>query len=112
MVKNCSIKNVYVFCMDGIKELLEAINSTFTNYVIQLLIIHQIRSSIKCVSFKDLKRAYPSVIKGKVVKGFINFKDKWQNSYPSCVKSWEKNCAILTTSFCIFYGNIKDNIYD
>lgn len=33
------------------------------------------------------------------MNAFIEFKDKWQSAYLSCVRSWEENWDILTTFF-------------
>ena len=116
-LKNRGIKDVYVFCVDGLKGFREAINAAFPRSAIQRCIIHQIRSSTKYVSYKDmkmlmadLKRIYQSVTEDEAMNAFIDFKDKWQNSYPSCVKSWEENWDILTTFFA-YPAEIRKIIY-
>ena len=116
-LKNRGIKDVYVFCVDGLKGFREAINAAFPKSAIQRCIIHQIRSSTKYVSYKDmkalmadLKRIYQSVTEDEAMNAFIDFKDKWQNSYPSCVKSWEENWDILTTFFA-YPAEIRKIIY-
>ena len=54
-LRNRGIKDVYVFCVDGLTGFREAINAAFPHSQIQRCIIHQIRSSTKYVSYKDIK---------------------------------------------------------
>ena len=54
-LKNRSVKYVYVFCVDGLSGFREAINAAFPMSQIQRCIIHQIRSSTRYVSHKDIK---------------------------------------------------------
>lgn len=53
-LKNCGVKDVYVFCADGLAGFREAINTAFPRSQIQRCIIHQIRSSTRYVSYKDI----------------------------------------------------------
>ena len=46
-LRNRGIKDVYVFCVDGLNGFKEAINAAFPHSQIQRCIIHQIRSSTK-----------------------------------------------------------------
>ena len=45
----------------------------------------------------DLKKIYQAVTEDEAMNAFIEFKNKWQSKYPSCVRSWEGNWDILTT---------------
>ena len=54
-LKNRGVKDVYVFCVDGLAGFREAINAAFPKSQIQRCIIHQIRSSTRYVSYKDIK---------------------------------------------------------
>ena len=116
-LKNRGIKDVYVFCVDGLKGFREAINAAFPKSAIQRCIIHQIRSSTKYVNYKDmkplmadLKKIYQAVTEDEAMNAFIEFKDKWQSKYPSCVRSWEENWDILTT-FSAYPAEIRKIIY-
>ena len=116
-LKNRGIKDVYVFCVDGLKGFREAINAAFPKSAIQRCIIHQIRSSTKYVNYKDikplmadLKKIYQAVTEDEAMSAFIEFKEKWQSTYPSCVRSWEENWDILTTFFA-YPAEIRKIIY-
>ena len=50
-LKNCGVKDIYVFCVDGLIGFREAINAAFPKFQIQRCIIHQIRSSTRYVSY-------------------------------------------------------------
>jgi transposase-like protein len=105
-LKNRGVKDVYVFCVDGLKGFREAINAAFPKSQIQRCIIHQIRSSTRYVSYKDikalmadLKKVYQAVTEDEALNALMQFKENWQKQYPSCVRSWEKNWDILSTFF-------------
>ncbi len=84
---------------------------------IQRCIIHQIRSSTRYVSYKDikelmvdLKQVYPSVTEEEALNHLMEFKEKWVKTYPSCVKSWEENWDILS-AFYAYPPEIRRIIY-
>ena len=54
-LKNRGVKDVYVFCIDGLTGFRETINAAFPMSQIQRCIIHQIRSSTRYVSYKNIK---------------------------------------------------------
>lgn len=54
-LKSRGVQDVYLFCVDGLSGFREAIGAVYPKAGIQRCIIHQIRSSSKFVSYKDLK---------------------------------------------------------
>ena len=54
-LKNRGVKNVDLFCVEGLSGFREAINAVYPFAGIQRCIIHQIRSSCKYVSYKHIK---------------------------------------------------------
>ncbi len=107
-LKNRSVKDVYVFCVDGLTGFREAINAAFSKSQIQRCIICQIclRSSTRYVCYKyikalmaGLKKVYQAVNEDEALNALLEFKEKWQQNYPSCVKSREENWDILSTFF-------------
>lgn len=105
-LKNRGIKDVYVFCVDGLTGFRDAIAVTFPKSQIQRCIIHQIRSSTRYVSYKDikplmadLKKVYQAINEDEARNALVQFKDNWAKTYPSCVRSWEENWDILSTFF-------------
>lgn len=116
-LKNRGIRDVYVFCVDGLTGFREAINAAFPKSQIQRCIIHQIRSSTKYVSYKDikavmadLKKIYQAVNEDEAMNALIEFKGKWAKMYPSCVRSWEENWDILSTFFA-YPAEVRRIIY-
>jgi transposase-like protein len=105
-LKNRGVRDVYLFCVDGLTGFREAIEAAYPKSQIQRCIIHQIRSSTRYVSYKDikelmrdLKAVYQAVTEDEALNGLVQFKEKWGKAYPSCVKSWEDNWDILSTFF-------------
>ena len=105
-LKNRGIEDVYVFCVDGLTGFRDAIAVTFPKSQIQRCIIHQIRSSTRYVSYKDikplmadLKKVYQAINEDEARDALVQFKDNWAKTYPSCVRSWEENWDILSTFF-------------
>ena len=116
-LKNRGVKDVYVFCVDGLTGFRKAINAAFPKSQIQRCIIHQIRSSTRYVSYKDikavmadLKKVYQAVNEDEAMNALTAFKDKWHKTYPSCVRSWEENWDILSTFFA-YPAEVRKIIY-
>jgi len=105
-LKGRGVKTVTLFCVDGLSGFREAIGAAYPFAQIQRCIIHQIRATTKYVSYKDIKELMADL---KLIYGALNeeialerlmeFKEKWDKSYPSAVKSWEDNWDILSTFF-------------
>ena len=54
-LKSRGVKDVYLFCVDGLTGFREAIEAVYPKAGIQRCIIHQIRYSTRFVSYKDIK---------------------------------------------------------
>ena len=54
-LKTRGIKDVFLFCVDGLTGFRQTIEAAFPNAQIQRCIIHQIRSSTRFVSYKHIK---------------------------------------------------------
>jgi transposase-like protein len=116
-LKNRGVKDVYLFCVDGLSGFREAIGAVYPKSGIQRCIIHQIRSSSRFVSYKDikpfmadLKQVYSAVTEEAALDNLMSFKDKWGLKYPAAVKSWEDNWDILST-FYAYPAAIRKIIY-
>ena len=95
-LKSRGVKNVDLFCVDGLCGFREAINDVYPFAGIQRCIINKIRSSFKYVSYKhikeftaDLKLFYGALNEESALDKLLEFKEKWQSQYPSAVKSWD-----------------------
>ena len=105
-LKSRGILDVYLFCTDGLCGMMEAIQAVYPKSRLQRCIVHQIRSSTRFVSWKDikqvaadLKKIYTSVTLDEAEENLLQFSEKWRKQYPSCVKSWEDNWEVLSTFY-------------
>ena len=105
-LKSRGVLDVYLFCTDGLCGMMEAIRAVYPQSRLQRCIVHQIRSSTRFVSWKDikqvvadLKKIYTSVTLDEAEENLLRFSEKWRNQYPSCVKSWEENWEVLSTFY-------------
>ena len=105
-LKSRGVLDVYLFCTDGLCGMMEAIRAVYPQSRLQRCIVHQIRSSTRFVSWKDvkqvaadLKKIYTSVTLDEAEENLLRFSEKWRKQYPSCVKSWEENWEVLSTFY-------------
>lgn len=116
-LKNRGVKDVLIFCVDGLNGFKEAINAVYPFAKIQRCIIHQLRASMKYVPYKDkkafvadLKAVYGAVNEDVALENLISAKEKWSSKYPNAIKSWEDNWDNLITFFA-FPDYIRRIIY-
>jgi len=105
-LRNRGVKDVTIFSVDGLSGFKQAILATYPSAIVQRCIIHQIRSSTRYVSYKDikalmtdLKSVYQASNEKEAYKNLGLFKKSWNNSYPTCVKSWYDNWEELSPFF-------------
>ena len=105
-LKSRGVMEVYLFCTDGLCGMMQAIEAVYPGSRLQRCIVHQIRASTRYVSYKDikqvvadLKKIYTAVTLEEAEQNLRDFAERWQKQYPSCVKSWEENCEVLSTFF-------------
>ena len=105
-LKSRGVSDVYLFCTDGLCGMMQAIAAVYPKSRLQRCIVHQIRSSTRYVSYKDikqvaadLKKIYAAVTLDEAEENLRAFAEKWRKQYPSCVKSWEENWEVLSTFF-------------
>jgi len=105
-LKNRGVRDILIACVDGLTGFPQAIEAVFPKTEIQQCIIHQIRNTIKFVSYKDikplmvdLKRVYAAPTEDIAISELDLFDDKWGGKYPKIAKSWRDNWANLSTYF-------------
>ena len=105
-LKKRGVQDIFIACHDNLKGLSQAINATFPNTKNQLCIVHQIRNSVKFVSYKerkeicaDLKKIYGAVNLEDAEFAKEEFREKWNKKYPAILRSWDDNWTELTTFF-------------
>jgi len=105
-IKNRGVKDILIFSVDGLTGLVDAIQSSFPESEVQRCVVHQIRNSLKYVSWKDrkllakdLKHVYTSPTEDLALELLEKFNEKWSNKYPTIYKSWKLNWNELSTFF-------------
>jgi transposase-like protein len=116
-LKSRGVKDILILCSDNLTGLTKAVQAIFPQSIHQICVVHQIRNSLRYVSYKD-RKAIIKDIKGiyqannleMAVQGFEKFKQNWEAKYPIAVKSWENNWENLT-AFLEYPKEIRKLIY-
>ena len=111
------VKDIFFLCSDNLPGLDKAVEAIFPESIRQICIVHQIRNSLKYVSYKD-RKAIMADIKGIyqadnekfALEALEIFKQNWQDKYLSAVQSWENNWDNLT-AFLSYPKEIRKLIY-
>jgi transposase-like protein len=100
------VKDILIACMDGLTGFKEALQAVFPKTAIQRCVIHQIRNSLKYVSWKDrkafvadLRLVYGAPTREAAETGLATLGEKWRGRYAMAVRAWENNWADLSTFF-------------
>lgn len=116
-LKSRGVKDIIFLCSDNLKGLDKAIEATYPKSIRQICIVHQIRNSMKYVSYKDrkaiikdIKTIYQSSDEPTAKRALEHFKDKWGHKYMASVRSWEDNWDNLT-AFLAYPKEIRKLIY-
>lgn len=116
-LKNRGVKDVMVICADGLSGIKEAISAAFPNTEYQRCVVHQVRNTLKYVSYKDmkefasdLKKIYLAADETKGKEQLESVTEKWNSKYPNSMKSWHKNWDVLTPIFK-FSSDVRKIIY-
>jgi putative transposase len=105
-IKSRGIKDVFIFSVDGKSGFEEAIRAAYPHSDIQQCVIHQIRNTLRYVSWKDkkelsrdLKGIYGASTLEEASSSMQRFEEKWVSRYPHVIKSWKANWERLMTYF-------------
>jgi transposase-like protein len=105
-LKNRGVQDILIVSVDGLTGFSEAIAAAFPKTEIQRCVIHQIRSSTRYVSYKDvkavtaaLKPIYKAPTEEMALAALDEFEQKWGSKYPMAVKSWRDHWDELATMF-------------
>lgn len=116
-LKNRGLEEILIACVDGLSGFPEAIEVVYPKARVQLCIIHQVRNSLKYVSWKDykavtadLKQVYRSASEDEALQELEKFGKKWDQKYPNISKSWNTHWLNLRTIFD-FPEEIRKAIY-
>lgn len=105
-LKSRGVRDVFIFSVDGLSGLEEAIAATYPASDIQRCVIHQIRNTLRYVSWKDkkelskdLKTVYGASTLEGASSSMDEFEKKWGSKYPHIIKSWRERWESLMTYF-------------
>ncbi|HEX8333493.1 MAG TPA: IS256 family transposase [Segetibacter sp.] len=105
-LKRRGVEDILIACIDNLKGFAEAIEVTFPKTEVQLCVIHQIRNSIKYVSWKDskafmkdLQTVYRASSKEQAAANLEVVAGTWGRKYPIAVQGWQNNWERLIPYF-------------
>lgn len=105
-LNNRGVEDILIASVDGLAGFKEAIEAVFTDTVIQRCILHQVRSSLKYVVWKDrkafardLKTVYQADTRHLAELALEDLNTKWADKYAAAVRSWHDNWEELAAMF-------------
>jgi len=105
-LKNRGVQDILIASVDGLTGFSEAIAVAYPRTEIQRCIIHQIRSSTRYVSYKDikaftaaLKPIYKAPTEEAALAALDELETAWGVKYPAAIKSWRTHWDELATMF-------------
>jgi putative transposase len=116
-LQNRGLKDIFIVCVDGLSGFPEAIETAFPKTQVQLCIVHQIRTSLRFVTWSDrkqvatdLKPIYKAPTVEEAEEHLNAFAEKWDEKYPTISKSWRTNWEHLNPFFA-YPEEIRKVIY-
>ena len=100
------LADCFIACVDGLRGLPEAIEEIYPQTQVQLCIVHQVRGSLRYVSWKDrkavaadLKAIYTAPTEEAAGEALRRLDGRWSRQYPAIVPAWQRNWERLTPFF-------------
>jgi len=116
-LKHRGVADVLFFCVDGLQGFPEAIEATFPHSTVQVCVVHQVRNSLRFVSYKDrktvaadLRRIYTAANAEQAADELESFATKWDHRYPTISASWLEHWEQITP-FLAYNHEIRRVIY-
>lgn len=111
------VQDIFIACMDGLSGFREAVLAVFPRTQIQRCIIHQIRNSLKYVTWTDrkpfiadLRLIYQAATREAAEAQLRQLNEKWGDKYAIAIRSWQNNWEDLATFFA-YPAEIRRLIY-
>ena len=105
-LQNRGLQDVFIAAVDGLSGFSDAIHSVFPKTRVQRCIIHQIRYSLKYVTWRDkkafvadLKTVYQAATREEAEANLVKLEETWGDKYGAAVRSWQNNWEELATFF-------------
>lgn len=116
-LKNRGVQDILILCADGLTGMKEAVNTAYPNTEYQRCIVHQVRNTLKYVSYKDkkelateLKTIYQAPNEKIAHERMLEVNEKWNKRYPNVMKSWSANWDVISPIFK-FSAEVRKVIY-
>ncbi len=100
------VQDILICCTDNLTGFTEAIEAAFARTEVQKCIIHQLRNSLRYVSWKerarichDLKRVYQATSEEEGYAILNELENEWGRKYQPIADSWKRNWSELSTFF-------------
>jgi transposase-like protein len=100
------VEDIFIAAIDGLSGFADALQAVFPETQVQRCIIHQIRASLKYVTWndrkafmKDLKTVYQAPNRDTAETQLSYLADTWGDSYPVALRSWQTHWDDLATFF-------------
>jgi putative transposase len=111
------VKDVLIACVDGLTGFPEAIAAVFPEAWVQTCIVHQIRSSMRYVAYKDRKRVaaelrpvYAAANIDAAEHALAAFDEAWGERYPMIAESWRARWEHITP-FLALPADLRRAVY-
>ncbi len=105
-LQNRGVEDIFIAAIDGLSDFSDAIHAIFPKTKVQRCVIHQIRTSLKYVVWKDrkafttdLKTVYQASIREEAEANLLKLEETWGGKYGAAIKSWQNNWEELATFF-------------
>lgn len=105
-LKNRGVRDVLIFCCDGLTGFPSAIEAVYPNAKVQLCIVHLVRQSLRFVSWKerkavaaDLKQIYSAATVEEAETELTLFADRWNKQYPNISQIWHRHWVNIIPFF-------------
>jgi putative transposase len=97
-LQNRGVKDIFIVCVDDLKDFPRAIETVYPKTSVQLCIVHMVRASLNYVSWKerrlvaqDLKLIYRAASLEEAERQLADFAQHWDKRYPSISALWRRN---------------------
>jgi len=105
-LKNRGVRDILIFCVDGLKGFPEAIQASYPKGRVQLCIVHMVRGSLEYVNYKEmravaaaLRQIYSAPTAEQGLAELARFEDEWGKKYPMIGRKWRQHWEQVATLF-------------
>ncbi len=116
-IKTRGVQDILFVCVDGLSGFVEAIEAIFPHSTVQTCLVHQVRASLKFVSYKDrkhvagdLRKIYTAANQDHAADELQAFAEKWDARYPTISQSWLERWEQITP-FLAYPQDVRRVIY-